>query len=157
MTMDWQTDPADAARPITLRLAACRMHENIARRNLRDAISYYTDGSYLRDNVSFEKLEPLVKRLAAIHDQAKTHLHAAKQDFDAELARRQKAGIPPTGMTEADIHAAGMRLAENLDLSAPTPLDEFLAGHRTVQPLFPADADEEEDDDQPARARKLGR
>lgn len=157
MTVDWKRTLEETARPLTFRLASCRMLENIARRNLRAAISYYTDGSYLQDKVSFEKLEPFVKSLAAIHDEAKRHLQDARQEFDAEVTRRERAGLPLTGMTAADINSAGMQLAENLDLSAPSPLEEFLAAHRTVQPLFPADADEEEEDDQPTRTRKLGR
>lgn len=159
MTLNWEEEPAQVARRLCLRFASARMHENIARTNLRDAISYYTTNSHVADGVSFEKLEPLVKNLAAIHDQMKAHLQIAREAFDQEVARRQKARIPLTGMADSDINAAGMQLAENLDLSAPTPLDEFLAAHRTVTQLFPATAAEgdDEDDDEQQRRRTRGR
>lgn len=157
MTVNWEEDPTQAARRLCLRLASARMHENIARTNLRDAISYYTSGSHLADKVSFEKLEPFVKNLAAVHDQMKHHLQIARQAFDQELARRQRANLPLTGMADSDVNAAGMQLAGNLDLSAPTPLDEFLAAHRTVTPLVTSPAAEEDDEENDEQQRRRTR
>lgn len=152
MTVDWPGIPPDeTARRLALRVATAEFHEGVARVQLTGAIEFYKSHN---SAIPQDKIETLVKQLADEWREHHAYLNRARQDLQAEKDRRLQNKLPLEGLSEANISAERARLAEGIDLTAPTPLDDLIAQYPSLDAAHPPLADTEDDDEEALRSRR---
>lgn len=146
MTTEWPgITPEEKARILTLRVATAQHFEGIARVQLKECLTYYEtvqDGP-----VPTQELESLIRTLANEWELHRASLRTARQQLQHEKDLRLQQKRSLQGLDEEAIRSARMRMTEDIDIAAPTPLDELLAKHQSPQPSDETD----EDEDQPLR------
>jgi hypothetical protein len=152
MTMDWPgISPDEVARRLALRVATAEFHEGVARVQLCETVNLALDNN---SNIPAEKLEQLARQNQAEWYAHRAMLTQARMDLQAEKDRRLQNNLPLQGLSEDDIRAERARLAEGIDLAAPTPLDELLAQYPAVDVAAAPVVDDEEDDEQALRSHR---